>query len=176
VSTPSTPPELTRRRRSKGQRSKGRLGALGRFWQEWKIEILVVLLLAFAVFLLAEQMNIRETLFAWLVDLLDSLDDLGASLVEGVKRFARNTTLSDLTAYGLILLVLGLVAWRTRWRLMTSPRWTTQSCPVCGSELHRTRRRTRDRFVNLLVPVRRYRCKSSECHWQGLRVSRSRHE
>ena len=31
-------------------------------------------------------------------------------------------------------------------------------------------------FLNLFVPVRRYRCKTSECHWQGLRVSRSRHE
>jgi hypothetical protein len=176
MSESSTPPELTKRRHTKGRRSKGRLAALGRFWREWWVEILVALLIAFAIFLLVEQMDIRQTLFAWLVNLFDSLGTFGSNLVAGFKRFVRNTTLSDLTAYGLIVIVLGLVVWRARWRLMTSPRWTTQKCPLCGSELHRIRRRTRDRIVNLLVPVRRYRCKSNECHWQGLRVGHSRHE
>jgi hypothetical protein len=176
VSTPSSPPELKRRRHRKGQRSKGRLQTLARVWRNWWVEILVAFLVASAVFLLVEQMNIRATLFAWLLALLDRLGSWGGSLVEGVKRFVRNTTLSDLTAYGLLVIVLGLVAWRTRWRLMTSPRLTTQKCPVCDGEVHRIRRRTRDRLLSVFVPVRRYRCRNRECNWQGLRVQRSRFE
>lgn len=171
MSTPSTPPESTNRRRSK-RRSRRPTGALGRLWREWWVEIVVALLVAFAIFLLVEQMDIRQTLFGWFADLLDSLDNLGSRLVEGVKRLARNTTLSDLTAYVLIVLVLGLATWRVRWRLLNSPRWTTQKCPECDSDLSRIRRGLGDRMVNLFVPVRRYRCKNSECRWQGLRIGK----
>jgi hypothetical protein len=176
VSTPSTSPESTRRKRKKEKRFARTYGALRRFWQDWSVEIIVVLFGLLAVFLLVEQMDIRKTLFAWLVGLLDGLGNLGSSLVTGVRRFIQNTTLSDLTAYILILIVLGLVVWRTRWRLMNMPRFSSQECPRCGGELHRIRRRGRDRLLSVYLPVRRYQCKNRDCDWQGLRVGSSRHD
>jgi hypothetical protein len=41
------------------------------------------------------------------------------------------------------------------------------TCPVCGTELTRIRRRFIDRLVSAVRPVRRYRCHSFACHWEG---------
>jgi hypothetical protein len=43
-------------------------------------------------------------------------------------------------------------------------------CPNCGAPADRVRRRTRDRVVSLIVPVRRYRCsmKGWGCEWEGI--------
>jgi len=41
-----------------------------------------------------------------------------------------------------------------------------RSCPVCAaSYLYRTKRRTIDRLLSRLVPVRRYHCE--RCGWVG---------
>jgi hypothetical protein len=176
MSTPSVPPESSERVRRKSKGRKRRSGTLSRIWQDWWVEILAVVFVLLAIFLLVERMDIRKTLFAWLVGLLDGLGSLGRNLVTGIRRFVQTTTLSDLTAYVLILIVLGLIVWRTRWRLMTLPSLTAQECPHCGGELHRIHRRGLDRLVSLYVPVRRYQCRNRDCHWQGLRVGKSRHD
>jgi hypothetical protein len=72
----------------------------------------------------------------------------------------------------LIVLSTVIVLWRTRVRLLQ--RLTGSTCPVCGSELRRTRRDWLDRLLSLLVPVRAYRCRNEECRWKGLRVQRHR--
>ena len=45
-----------------------------------------------------------------------------------------------------------------------------RSCPICdASHLYRTKRRTIDRLLSRLIPVRRYHCE--RCGWVGnLRV------
>jgi hypothetical protein len=46
-------------------------------------------------------------------------------------------------------------------------------CPRCLGVLNRVPRRTLDRLISLLVPVRRYRCCMLACAWEGaLRNSR----
>lgn len=40
-------------------------------------------------------------------------------------------------------------------------------CPVCGFSVIRIPRRKLDRFYSLFFPVRRYRCESFHCQWQG---------
>ena len=41
------------------------------------------------------------------------------------------------------------------------------ACPECGGGLFRIPRRSFDRVVSALVPVRRFRCNWSSCHWEG---------
>jgi hypothetical protein len=43
----------------------------------------------------------------------------------------------------------------------------TSTCPLCKSSVVRVRRRFVDRLVNLLFPIRRYRCQSFLCRWEG---------
>ena len=164
------------RRKRKRKRSNRFLTGVRRTWREWWVEILAALLILLAIFLLVERMNIRQTLWAWLVGLLDGLQSLVTSLIKGVGNLARNTTLSDLTAYVLLILVTTLIIWRTRRRLMTQPRFTESKCPRCNGDLHRIHRRWRDRVLNLFVPIRRYQCKNHDCGWRGLRVTKPRHQ
>lgn len=41
------------------------------------------------------------------------------------------------------------------------------TCPRCNSGVVRIRRRYIDRLVNIVHPVRRYRCGSCLCSWEG---------
>jgi hypothetical protein len=136
----------------------------------------IVLIMALAVFLLVEQMQIRQTLLRWLRQGLAVLKQLGEGFVQAVEGIARSITLSDLVGYVLLLTAFALVLWRVRRRLMGTPRFTMPRCPACGGELLRVRRRWRDRLVDLYVPVRRFRCKASDCHWGGLRIGRFRYK
>ena len=43
-------------------------------------------------------------------------------------------------------------------------------CPHCESRAFRVPRRFRDRALSLIVPVRRYRCASNDCSWEGNRA------
>jgi hypothetical protein len=167
--------------RSKSRTKKKRRGSsrflstLRTIWRDWWIEIIVVILVALAIFLLVERMDIRQTIFGWGAGLFRALERLATKVINGLAAFVRGTTLSDLIAYLLLLVVAALVIWRVRWRLLTSPRLNELVCPECGGDLHRTHRHWPDRVVGLLVPVRRYRCKNQDCLWSGLRIREDRH-
>lgn len=145
-------------------------------WADWRIEVFIVLLVAFGIFLLVEQMQVRQTILGWVRRALQAMSHLGSAILPRVMDFVQATTLSDLLGYLLLLLAIAMVVWRARWRLMTMPRFTTRQCPRCGSDLRRIHRHRLDRVLDLLVPVARYRCKNSECRWSGLRVKKARHE
>lgn len=150
--------------------------AIAYLWSEWRVELFIVLMMIVGIFLLVERMQIRQTILSWLEWGLVALKDQGTTIQKGLKRFVRRTTLSDLIGYSLLLLALGVMIWRMRRRLMTLPRFTEYQCPRCGGDLHRIHRLRRDHMLDLFVPVRRYRCKNSDCRWQGLRTKRSRYE
>jgi predicted RNA-binding Zn-ribbon protein involved in translation (DUF1610 family) len=143
-------------------------------WREWRVEIVIALLVCLAIFLLVEQMNIRQSLYAGLRTSVKWLAGLVASAGQTFARLTQATTVSDMIAYLLLLVVAGLAIWRTRHRLLTLPRFSDVACPRCGSELTRIHRHRSDRMLSLFVPLRRYQCKNHECAWRGLRVYRSR--
>jgi hypothetical protein len=138
------------------------------------VEIVVAILLLLAIFLLVERINLRETLYGWLLAALGGLEGLITATIQGLVRFVQDTTLSDLVAYALLVAVIFLIGWRTRYRVLTSPRLTEIRCPRCGGDLSRIHRRWWHRLLNRVIPVRRYRCKDQACNWRGLRV-RVRH-
>lgn len=173
MSTPSSPSD-SRRSRKRRSRPARLLRKASRFWREWRVEIVIALLVCLAIFLLVEQMNIRQSMYVGLVGLVGWLSRTVAGVLEGLVRLARGTTVSDLTAYLLLLVVAGLVIWRVRHRLLTLPKFSDIECPRCGGELARIHRRWPDRVLSLFVPIRRYQCQNQECTWRGLRVYRSK--
>lgn len=47
------------------------------------------------------------------------------------------------------------------------------TCPCCRGGVLRIRRRWVDLLVSFFTPIRRFRCRSTECGWEGnLRVKR----
>jgi hypothetical protein len=173
VTHPEKPRAQKSSHRSRTHRSWVRRAILY-LWSEWRAELFVGILVAVAIFLLVEQMQIRQTLLRWLRQGAQAMSSLGGGILQGLVDSVRSTTPSDLTGYALLLIALALVAWRTRWRLTTMPRFTMRKCPHCGGSLHRIRRRLRDRMVSVLVPVRRYQCKNPDCQWRGLRAGTER--
>ena len=169
----SPPASDASQRRRKGRRKNPTLARLRRTWQDWWVEIVVAVLILLAIFLLVEQMNTRETLYAWLLAAVGGLDSFVTALATGLVAFVQGTTLSDLVAYVLILVVVVLIAWRARYRLLTNPRLAELCCPRCGGDLHRIHRRWYHRALSFVIPVRRYRCKEPACGWQGLRIKSS---
>lgn len=60
---------------------------------------------------------------------------------------------------------------RPRGRMSHSP-----ACPHCRGSLNRIPRRMVDHLISLVLPVRRYRCLSMGCEWEGnLRDKRPLH-
>jgi hypothetical protein len=139
------------------------------------VEIVAVLLVALAIFLLVERMQIRQILLDWLRQGASSLGNLGDTAWHGAVDAFQSVTLSDLLGCALLLSAVILLVWRVRWRLTNMPRFTENRCPQCGSGLRRIHRRRRDRFLSVFVPVRRCQCRNPECRWRGLRVRRPRH-
>lgn len=43
------------------------------------------------------------------------------------------------------------------------------TCPRCNASVFRVSRRFVDLLVSVFLPVRRYRCISMECNWEGNR-------
>lgn len=138
---------------------------------EWRLEIMLALLTALAVFLLTEQMDIRRTVWRWLRQIMAGLGEVARRLAD----LLIPTTLSDFVGMALITGVVILSVRRLRWRLQRSPRFAGPVCPRCGSALKRIHRKTGDRLVNAVVPVHRYICSNADCRWRGLRVDPPKH-
>jgi hypothetical protein len=149
---------------------------LAHVWSEWRVELFIACLVAVAVFLLVERMQIRQTVLGWLHQGLQALRNFGGGILRGSVDFVQSTTLSDLIGYALLLTALIFVGWRARWRLMTAPRFTERQCPRCSGDLQRIHRHRLDRLVSVFVPVGRYRCRNRDCLWQGLRIRKAGHK
>jgi hypothetical protein len=160
-------------RRSSRERSTRRSPfsqLVSRVWSNWRVEVVIAAVVALAVFLLLERMEIRQTLLVWARRSYQTAEYLLGGILRGLEAAVRRTTISDLTALVLLAVSLVAVTWRIRWRMLRTPRYTARTCPLCGEDLQRTHRRLGDRVVNVYVPVRRYRCRNRDCGWNGLRV------
>jgi hypothetical protein len=158
-------------RRHRHHRRHGLKSRVYGFLRSYRVEISIALLIAFGAFLLLEKVNIRESLAGWLRRLgtaaIRDLDSASAA----VSQFMHRLTLSDAVGGFLILVAFLAIVWRVRWQLMRAPALTGEACPQCGGRLVRVHRRTLERLVSAIVPLRRYRCTNRQCGWRGLRVT-----
>lgn len=54
-----------------------------------------------------------------------------------------------------------------------SPQIRGRACPACNGSTERVARRFLDRLLSILIPVKRYRCTSATCAWEGVLKPRS---
>jgi hypothetical protein len=140
--------------------------------KEYRIEFSALLVFLLGIFLVLEQLEIRKTAKIWLASILASLRNwVVGSTFTSLKTYFKTFSLSDLLGWGLILLTIGFIIWRVRYRFLKSPHWTGTVCPECGGVLHRVHRTSWDKVVSkLFLPhARRYRCFTPGCGWSGLR-------
>jgi len=159
-------PEESHRHRSERQRSPFLL-----FLKTYWVEILIVVGLVLAIFLLFEQVNIRGTLLGWAVAAGDFGLNLVARFINSLQSLRSRLSLSELIAIPMLIGVVLLLIWRIRWRLRNTPALVDAHCPRCGGGLQRVHRHSIDRVISIFVSVRRYRCTNRDCGWSGMQVS-----
>ena len=142
-----------------------------KFLREYRVELSALLLAAIGIFLLVEQMDLRQKMS----EVVHSIATILSLLLNHTENFffhyVRNLRPSDLLGWILLIVFLLFVTWRIRYRFTNDDRWMVETCPKCGAELHRTHRSTLDRILAaiFLPNARRYRCNNRKCGWSGLR-------
>jgi hypothetical protein len=151
---------------------------LKKFLKEYRIEAIAVLLALVGVFLLVEQLEIRATLRKILTDSTGWIANLARTLLDGVYNYILGFSLSDLVGWVLIFSAAAFIIWRFRYHYLRSARWRSNTCPRCGSSLHRIRRSNLDRLLTkiFLPHAGRYLCANSTCRWSGLRHRNEHHK
>ncbi len=162
--------ELRRRRHERHPRR------LPPFLREYWVEIAIVIGLALGIFLMFERVQIRATLLRWLSAAVRGGIATAHQTAVALYRFFTTLGLSELIAIPLLLIVFLAIVWRVRWRTQHNPALTDLHCPRCKGSLHRVHRHMTDRFISIIVPVRRYRCTNRECGWSGIRVTARAHK
>jgi len=134
-----------------------------------RVELIAALLALLGIFLLVEQIQIRATIFAAMRAVWRTLSRGIWTVVSAVVNRILHTTVSDVIGLGLIALAILIMLWRVRFRLR-SQLANGEACPLCGGKLRRIHRHWQDHLLSLLLPVGRYRCRNSECRWEGVRA------
>ena len=131
------------------------------FHKEYSFEIRVVLLFALGIFLLVEDLEIKQYIFEIIRTIFFTIG-LGIkwfrdSILFLIKQFE----VSDIVGISLILYVVYLVA--NRWRDRMIDRYMDlHSCPQCGSdEIQRIKKNWKHQVMSIIyfVKVKHYQCK-----------------
>jgi hypothetical protein len=149
-----------------------------RLIKEYTIELIAGGLILLGIFLMVEHFEIRATFLAFITGLFNGILSLLKRILSGVNGRARVLTASDALGILLILLAVGFIIWRIRYRFHTEKRWETDACPQCSGPIMRVHRNWRDRVLGatFLPGARRYRCMDPQCGWSGLLRRHVRHQ
>ena len=130
------------------------------FFHEYNFEIRVALLMALGIFLLVENMEIKQFIYEIIRNIIFSLGDLVKIIGSVSLELIKKIEISDLVGISIIFYVLFLVADRQRERLIK--RFSTiKYCPECQGNLHRVKKSIKHKIMSYayFVNVKNYRCK-----------------
>ena len=131
------------------------------FHKEYSFEIKVILLFTLGIFLLVEDLEIKQYIF-------EAIRKIFFAIGLGIKWFRdsilfliKQFEVSDIVGISLILYVVYLVA--NRWRDRMIDRYKDlNSCPQCGgNEIHRIKKNWKHQVVGIIyfTKVKHYQCK-----------------
>mgnify|MGYP000579631486 CR=1 FL=1 len=131
------------------------------FYKEYSFEIKVIILFTLGIFLLVEELEIKQYIFEFIRIIFFTIGNgikwLRDSLIFLIKQFE----VSDIVGISLILYVFYLVA--NRWRDRMIDRYSDlDECPKCeSSEIHRIKKSWNHKVMSIFyfVNVKHYECK-----------------
>ena len=140
-----------------------------RIFEEYKIEIIAVLLVLVGIFMVLN-LSIRETLLASGKHAGNAFVELVGQVWGWLGERAAAMTPGDFFGSLLIVTALGFIVWRIRYRFKTDQRWSIEVCPKCSSPIMRVHRKFWDRLLGTTIfpEARRYTCVNAQCSWTGL--------
>lgn len=149
-----------------------------RFLKEYTTEIIAVGIILTGFFLMFERFQIRNTIVTVVTNAVNPILSGLEKIITQVSSRVAVLTASDALGILLILLAMGFIIFRIRYRFHTDKRWETDLCPKCSSPIMRVHRSWWDRLMGatFLPDARRYRCMRVECGWSGLLRRHIRHQ
>jgi len=156
--------------RRKRKRSRSKPSA----WWSFRIEIAALFFFALGVFLLLEEMEIKETLFKGVVNGFKAISNGFVWLLHAIQHIFERFEFSDLVGFLFIMIALVLLLIQFRRSLLTHYA-VLDVCPECGGELRHIHRLPFQRFLSWLLrlKIRRYGCR--DCTFTGVRIRQLTH-
>jgi predicted RNA-binding Zn-ribbon protein involved in translation (DUF1610 family) len=130
------------------------------FFRRFRIELVALFLFALGVFLLLEQLEIKETIFRGVVTAFKAITNAFVTLVDLFKETILAFEVSDILGFILIIIAILIIFYRARVQMIAHYAELAE-CPECGGDLLHVHRLPAQRFLGWLfrIKVRRYRCK-----------------
>ena len=131
------------------------------FHKEYSFEIKVIILFTLGIFLLVEDLEIKNYIYAFIRTIFFTIGS-GVKIIKDLTIFLiKQFEVSDIVGISLILYVMFLIA--NRWRERIIDRHTSlTSCMKCGGDIKRVRKNWKHKALGILyfVSVKHYQCKS----------------
>ena len=131
------------------------------FHKEYSFEIKVIVLFTLGIFLLIEDLEIKQYIYELIRTMLFSIGSSIKWIRDIILFLIKQFEVSDLVGISLILYVMFLIA--NRWReRMVDRHSNLKSCVQCGGEIKRIRKNWNHKAMGILyfVSVKHYQCKS----------------
>ncbi len=139
-------------------------------FNEYWFEITIIFLLIFGLFLLIEDLEIKEILKEKGLILKSAIMNFLSSFFGFIIKWIKNMEVSDIVGV-LSIMVAGLMlGWRFRQRFISNHEHI-YDCPDCESSLQRIHATFWHKLIHtiLRVKVKNYKC--SKCSFKGYRIS-----
>ena len=129
------------------------------FHKEYSFEIKVIILFTLGIFLLVEDLEIKNYIYAFIRTIFFTIGS-GIKIIKDLTIFLiKQFEVSDIVGISLILYVMFLIA--NRWRERIIDRHTSlTSCMKCGGDIKRVRKNWKHKAMGFLyfVSVKHYQC------------------
>lgn len=139
------------------------------FWREFSFEIRVTSLIIIGVFLILEEMEIKETAWYWIKYISTNVGGFLADLAQQSVDVISQIEVSDIVGFIMIIIAIVMMIGRVRRKMMIRHS-TLYSCPNCDIELQRKHRTPFHRFLELtlFVKIKHYSC--NKCSFDGIQI------
>ncbi|MBI88556.1 MAG: hypothetical protein CMG60_00595 [Candidatus Marinimicrobia bacterium] len=131
------------------------------FYKEYNFEIRVILLFTLGIFLLVEDLEIKNYIYIFISKTLTIIGDAAVWMRDFIIFLVKQFEVSDIVGITLILYVFYLII--NRWRDRTIERYSKLiNCSKCGGDLHRIRKTYNHKMMSIIyfITVKHYQCKS----------------
>ena len=141
------------------------------FFLEYSFEIKVVILFALGIFLLVEELEIKNYIYSFIKLIFFSIGSGFEWFRDSILFLIKKFEVSDIVGISLIMYVIYLIA--NRWRERMIHRFSKLSnCHECGGYLNRIRKNLNHKIREFVYwsNVKHYHCKL--CPYKGIKLSK----
>ena len=140
-------------------RKSNRNSKKSKFWRKYNFEILIFSLIIIGIFLIIEDLNIKNSILSAYIQIYDFLIKLFLTLYVTLTTLLYGVENSDLFGLGLIVFAIFLILLKWRQNLLNEYS-IYEVCRYCNNRIHRIKRRKRIKIFAYIfrLKIKRYQC------------------